>query len=64
MGMLMYNLWTRVKNTVLHIWKLLRENILEILIKRKKKVQLWMVTDAVTILQYMQILNQHILYLN
>ena len=64
MGMLMYNLWTRVKNTVLHIWKLLRENILEVLIKRKKKVQLWMVTDAVTILQYMQILNQHILYLN
>ena len=60
----MYNLWTRVKNTVLHIWKLLRENILEVLIKRKKKVQLWMVTDAVTILQYMQILNQHILYLN
>ena len=64
MGMLMYNLWTRVKNTVLHIWKLLRENNLEVLIKRKKKVQLWMVTDAVTILQYMQILNQHILYLN
>lgn len=42
----MYSMMTTVNKTVLHICKLLREQILKVCITRKKKILLCMVTDV------------------
>ena len=49
-GYVIYNTMTRVHNTVLHIWKLLREQILKVLITKKKGkyVRLCMFTKLIT----------------
>lgn len=65
-GDVKYSMATIVNNTVLHIWKLLREQILTVLITRKRIFVTTYVTilTAMTILQCIHISNHYVVHLN